>query len=113
MLDYLKDYNNIGMCFDAGHYHCHFKDNLNWDYFKNKILCVHLHDNDGEDDRHWLPYHGNINWESVINNLKFANYNGPVVMEVTYRNLYTQFYTLQEFYNESFNRAKKLAEMLK
>ncbi|MCH5271646.1 MAG: sugar phosphate isomerase/epimerase [Lachnospiraceae bacterium] len=36
---------NVGVCFDSGHYHVHFDDNLNFSKFKGRIFAVHLHDN--------------------------------------------------------------------
>lgn len=35
---------NVGICFDSGHYHVHFDDDLDFAKFKNRIFAVHLHD---------------------------------------------------------------------
>lgn len=48
-LDYvIKNINNenVGICFDSGHYHVHFDDELDFSNFKDRIFAVHFHDND-------------------------------------------------------------------
>ena len=62
-LEYILDNiqnDNVGICFDSGHYHVHFKDDFNFDRFKDKIFAVHLHDNDQSDDLHLIPFDGTL-----------------------------------------------------
>lgn len=98
---------NLGICYDAGHCHCHFNDKFSWDLFKNKIFAVHLHDNDKSGDLHLLPFDGTINWQNVIDNLKKANYSGPIILESCYQNNYTNM-TISDFYKLSFTKAKQI-----
>lgn len=104
------DNDNIGICYDAGHCHAHYKDEFNWELFKDKIFAVHLHDNDGTDDQHLLPFDGNIEWENVIKNLKNANYQGPITLELCYRNQYLEI-DVEEFYKKGYEIGNKLAKM--
>ena len=101
---------NVGICYDAGHCHAHFKDEFNWDIFKNRIFAVHLHDNDGTDEQHLLPFDGTINWKEVIKNLNNANYTGPVTLELCYRNEYLNM-SVEDFYKKGYEIGKKLAKM--
>lgn len=103
---------NIGICFDVGHCHAHFDDKFSWEMFKNKIFAVHLHDNDKSEDQHLLPFEGTINWEEMINNLKNANYSGPIILESVYREGYSHL-SLKEFYERAFLKAKQIEKMLK
>ncbi len=49
----------------------------------NKLLkAVHIQDNDGNQDRHWLPYVGNINWDEVASSLKDIKYDGDITLEI-------------------------------
>lgn len=109
VLDKIKD-DNVGICFDAGHYHVHFDDEFNFELFKNRIFAVHLHDNDKSDDLHLLPFDGTINWEYVIKKLKECNYNGPITMELCYRYDYLNM-SLDSFYKKGYEVGKKLQEM--
>lgn len=104
------DSDNIGICYDAGHCHAHFDDEFNYEMFKDKIFAVHLHDNDGLEDLHLLPFDGTINWPYVIKKLKESNYIGPVTMELCYREEYLKM-SVEEFYEKGYNVGEKLVEM--
>ena len=109
-LEYIFEHisnDNIGVCLDSGHIHCHFNDKFNWDFFKNKILAVHLHDNDSSFDQHLLPFDGTINWDTMAENLKQSGYTGPVTLESTYRDDYLNI-SIEEFYKLSIERAKQI-----
>lgn len=106
VLENIKD-DNVGICFDAGHYHVHFNDEFNFELFKNRIFAVHLHDNDKSDDLHLLPFDGTIDWKSVMAKLKECNYNGPITMEVCYRYDYLNM-SLDDFYKVAYERGLKL-----
>lgn len=71
---------HIGFCWDSGHDHCypHKTDFLK--AYGHKLIMTHLNDNlglrdplgvpTGNDDLHFLPYDGNIQWESAMGRLK-------------------------------------------
>jgi len=109
VLENIKD-DNVGICFDAGHYHVHFNDEFNFEFFKDRIFAVHLHDNDKSDDLHLLPFEGTIDWKMVIKKLKESNYNGPVTLELCYRYDYLNS-TLEDFYKEGYKAGEKLAKI--
>ena len=111
VLENIKD-ENVGICFDSGHYHVHFNDEFNFDFFKNRIFAVHLHDNDKSDDLHLLPLDGTINWKYVMEKLKECNYNGPITMELCYRYNYLNL-SLDDFYKIGYERGLELNKFLK
>lgn len=106
------DYDNMGVCYDSGHCHCHFNDKFSWDKFKNKIFLVHLHNNDKTDDLHLLPFdkYGTINWQELVSHLKDANYTGPIILESWYSYHYLDL-SLEDFYKESKKQAEKLRQL--
>ena len=110
VLKNIKD-NNVGICFDAGHYHVYFDDEFDFDFFKNRIFAVHLHDNDKTDDLHLLPYDGTIDWDFVIHKLKECNYNGPITLEICYNYDYLNI-SLDEFYKNGYERGMKLSKII-
>ncbi len=110
LFSYIKN-ENVGICFDIGHCHCHFDDNFSWDLFKNKIFALHLHDNDKSDDQHLLPFDGTINWEHFMKKLKEANYLGDIILESIYSDKYTHL-DINTFYSSAYNRAKQIKEIL-
>ena len=112
-LEYIFDNiksDNIGVCLDTGHYHCLFKDEFDWDYFKGKIIALHTHDNNGERDDHFIPFDGNIDWNDLLKKIKDSKYDGPITLESCYRRDYLKI-PLDEFYAESLKQAKKVNEL--
>ena len=112
-IEYLFDnlnYDNLGICFDAGHYHCNSKDNWDVSKYVNRVFCVHLHDNDGNDDLHLLPFDGDNNWNRIIEVLDYLNYDGPITMELCYRKKYNEI-SIDEFYKEGYKRGEQLVKL--
>lgn len=102
--------NNVGICFDSGHYHVHFNDELDFAKFKNRIFAVHLHDNDKSDDLHLIPFDGTLNWEKTIKKLKESNYDGPITLELCYRYGYLDM-SIEEFYKKGYEVGEKLKKL--
>ena len=46
------------------------------------IVTLHISDNDGRDERHWLPGRGTIDWPAVLEALSAVGYAGPFLFEV-------------------------------
>jgi len=113
-IEYLLDninYDNLGVCFDAGHYHCNYKDDWDLSKFKDRIFCVHLHDNNGLEDQHLLPFDGNLDWKYVMNTLNKLNYDGPITMELCYRNQYLER-SVDDFYLDGYKAGLKLSSII-
>lgn len=102
---------NVGVCFDVGHSHVCFKQGFDFDLYHNRILVVHLHDNDGLSDQHLLPFDGTVDWSSTINGLKRANYQGDVVLELCYRGDYLQT-DIVDFYKKGYQVGQELLALL-
>ncbi|MBQ4252952.1 MAG: sugar phosphate isomerase/epimerase [Erysipelotrichaceae bacterium] len=102
----LKHYDNLGICFDAGHDHKN-GETFDFERFRGRITCVHLHDNFGEHDSHLLPFDGNISWPRVIKQLREADYQGPVTLELKYRGDYLNM-PLTDYFKEAYKRAGTL-----
>ena len=102
---------NVGFCFDSGHYHVHFDDELDFSRFKDRIFAVHLHDNDKSGDRHLLPFDGTLDWDNVVKELKTNGYTGPVTLEICRRDEYLET-DIDTFYKKGYEIGEKLRKML-
>lgn len=107
VLEHIQD-ENVGFCFDCGHYHAHFKDELDFKLFEGRIFAVHLHDNHGEKDEHLLPFDGNMDWEATLRHLAECGYDGPIILELCYRREYLKM-PIVEFYKKGYELGEKLA----
>ncbi len=48
---------------------------------KDRIVCLHVHDNDLFGDQHTLPYFGKADWDQITKDLKDINYDGYITFE--------------------------------
>lgn len=76
------DPNVIGFCLDTNH------ANLTGDLSEivhalgSRIWIMHLSDNDGLKQQHWMPFQGVIDWEAFMAALVAVNYAGPLHYEL-------------------------------
>lgn len=74
---------NFGAVLDTGHLHA-AKEliPLSIEKLRDKILYVHVSDNDGRDNFHWAPGKGTIDWDSIFIGLKRYNFRGYIAIDV-------------------------------
>jgi sugar phosphate isomerase/epimerase len=83
--DFTKFYDeineDIGLAFDIGHANLNEQIERFLTVFKDKIVHMHAHDNDGKDDQHLGIGLGNIDWSNVANLLRKISYDKVVIIE--------------------------------
>jgi len=86
LVDHIKHYPGIGLyyCLDIGHAVLNGVDII--DEIKvvgDKLVSLHIHNNNGIDDSHVIPSSGIIDWPYVYHELRSTyGYSGQFVMEV-------------------------------
>lgn len=100
----------LKFCYDSGHENCFSKKGDLIGKFADKLISLHLHDNDGTDDQHRIPGEGTVDWGNITSTLKQYDFKVPISLEVTneqserHRNL-----SIEQFLAEAFSQAKKIA----
>jgi sugar phosphate isomerase/epimerase len=83
--DFTKFYEEInedvGLVFDVGHANLNGQIELFLTVFEDKIVHMHLHDNDGKSDQHLGIGFGNIDWKNVAATLERISYDKVVIIE--------------------------------
>ena len=70
------------MCLDTGHCMCRGESPAEaLKLCGDKIKALHIHDNDGASDWHWLPLFGNVDWEAFREELKGVPEEVPLNLE--------------------------------
>ena len=124
---YLKEFPAewIGVTFDSGHANMAEQKGLKriWDV-KDRIMALHLNDNDGSTkDLHQPPFYGIIDWENTVKLVKESAYSAtgrPLSFELSMR--HTPFYDpelkenqteerIKAYLTDAYDRCKKVAEM--
>lgn len=125
-----QDRSHIGFCWDSGHDHC-YPHKLNFlQSFGHRLIMTHINDNlglrdpngvpTGKDDLHFLPYDGNICWDTAIAGLKGLPKQKLLNFELKKRSLsasiapkdiiYAELST-EEFIRLAGERARKIADL--
>ena len=84
MLELISVNDKLKVCFDTNHV---LKENV-VDFVNNvkdKIITLHVSDCDFENERHWLPGEGKIDWPMLITALQNVNYNGVWMYEIGFK----------------------------
>lgn len=79
----LLESEHTGFCYDTGHRYCFTPDaDLVGDY-GDRMVAMHLDDNDGHDDLHLIPFDGAAPWSNIIEDLKKTKlYYDSIIFEV-------------------------------
>jgi len=73
----------LGLCYDCGHGNM-IPDGLDHlESLKDRLISVHLHDNDGNGDQHNLMFSGTVDWERLARIMAESSYKKCVSMEVS------------------------------
>lgn len=74
----------VGFCFDSGHANLGTKAGTPPQSLADRLLVVHLHDNDGQHDQHKMPLTGIIDWPKVMTWIHTSPYDGCLTMEASF-----------------------------
>ena len=114
----------IGITLDTGHANIDEACGLDrMERLKDRLLALHLNDNDGVGDLHQPPFYGTLDWERVAKLVASSSYAGrPASFELTMR--YTPFFNrelppagqpeekLKAFLADTYDRCRRVAEMI-
>jgi sugar phosphate isomerase/epimerase len=97
----------LGFCFDSGHWNLLMPEIDLLTLYGDKLIALHLNDNDGKEDMHTLPFSGNIDWDDITAKLKSADYRGSIALEAGNKN-FEHIKEPEQFLQIAFESAKKL-----
>ena len=84
--------------------------------FGDRLIAVHLHDNDGTSDQHLVPFTAKIDWTQQMSAIAATGYSGPTMLECkTGRPESTTGgeLTAEQWLNKAYNAAKNLDALRK
>ncbi len=77
-----NDLVGLGACWDTGHGWIAGQGPEVACRLGARLVTLHIHDNDGQRDLHWVPTTGGIVWTPFPTCLRRIGYNGPFMMEL-------------------------------
>lgn len=100
----------IGICYDSGHGNRR-PDGPGWAMtHADRLISIHLHDNDGSGDQHRIPFTGTVDWPRVIDAIAASPYDKWISMECGMVN--ESYEDKTEFLAAAREAGEKLADML-
>ena len=99
----------LGFCFDSGHWNVFTPKSDLLSLYGHKLKAVHLHDNDGIDDWHALPFSGSIDWNDMATKLAGSTYPGVAALEIGNKKFESVTDPL-DFLRLAVGRAKKIVD---
>ena len=80
--EFLRSLNaEIGLVFDVAHANLFGEAHSYFEALKERIVHMHVSDNDGKRDQHVGIGHGDMNWGYFADMLRKADYHGAVIVE--------------------------------
>jgi sugar phosphate isomerase/epimerase len=105
---YGPDY--VGLCYDSGHANGKPDAVSRLEAMGDRLISLHLHDNDGTGDQHNIPFRGTVDWPGVIRAVAGSAYRKWISLEVAMRD--PAMPDEVEFLRESYRVAEILQRML-
>ena len=103
--------NEIGVCYDSGHGNI-MGDGLDFlDSVKERLIVLHLNDNDGASDQHNLLFSATVDWERTASIIAASAYNKPLGLELTVR--HSGIADPSDFLAQAMATGTKFAEMVR
>ncbi len=101
----------LGICYDAGHGTIAGNGLDRLEPLKARLIALHLHDNEGEKDRHWPLFRGTTDWPRLARLIATSGYAKPVLtIESNMHNVGDQ--SEKDFLAEIIAGGTRFAEMV-
>jgi sugar phosphate isomerase/epimerase len=103
---------NVFLCYDSSHDFLYSKKKYALLLKHGRsVRCLHLSDNNGKMDNHYLPFEGKIDWRAVTVNLRKTGYHGNISLEVVPSK--NEKCTAEEFLAKAYARAREIGEAVR
>lgn len=101
----------VGICYDCGHGNIGAGRGLDhMEAVKARLIAVHLHDNDGAGDKHWVPFTGTVDARRLTRMLATSGYRGCISLESNVNSIPEA--NRGTFVADALRGATRLAEMV-
>lgn len=103
-------------CVDIGHAemfnHMNYSARKIIEEMNDRVVCLHIHDNDQIKDKHWVPYRGVIDYNDVAKGLKNINYKGDLIAEIGISPDISTYKKRLEYWKETYSAMRKIQRMV-
>ena len=111
IMDYYPD---AHFCFDLGHQICFANGVPFMEAFGEKLVALHVHDNNTDADEHRLPFDADIDFSPMMIDIADSPFCGALMLEVVAT--HTHYYdttTAEEYYARAAKGASRLRDLIR
>ena len=100
----------VGLCYDSGHGQI-VEGGLDFlERTQERLISIHLHDNDSKSDIHKLPFSGDVDWGRLTKLIASSGYDRPITLETIIT--HTGINEADSFIQQASVEANVLANMI-
>ena len=110
-----EDAPNVGFCWDTGHENCFTPGRQYMPLFGKKLICTHIHDNNGvfDHDEHLLPFDGKLDFVRAARQIRESGFTGSLMLEAIAANSHAyDDMTCEAYLERAAAAVKKLRDMV-
>jgi sugar phosphate isomerase/epimerase len=104
------DHDYLGLCYDSGHGNICDKQFDGLRSVKDRLISVHLHDNEGHSDQHRLLFSGTIDWQELAKIMAASSYKKCVSMELM--TAYSEIESEEAFLAQAYKTGVEFTKMI-
>lgn len=101
----------IGLCYDSGHGNIGGHGLKNLDSVNDRLISLHLNDNDGLEDQHKPIFTGNVNWEELSRIIAKSSYKKFLTFEISMK--FADTMNEDIFLGSAYRNGLKLLDMVR
>lgn len=73
---------SVKVCYDVGHHNIYYPTGFDIMEYEDRVALLHLHDNFGLKDDHYLPFEGTCDWDKICNRISRLPLEPDLTLEV-------------------------------
>ncbi|MCX7934734.1 MAG: sugar phosphate isomerase/epimerase, partial [Planctomycetota bacterium] len=100
----------LGLCYDSGHGNVDGNGLTELAAVKERLIAIHLHDNNGHEDEHRLPFTGTVDWAQLAEIIASSAYVKCISLESTIHK--EKVDSEETFLAQAFLAAQRLSAMV-
>jgi sugar phosphate isomerase/epimerase len=100
----------IGLCYDSGHGNIGEHGLKNLDSVKERLISLHLHDNNGLEDQHKPIFSGTVDWIELSRIIAESRYNKFLTFEISMKSSKTK--SENAFLKSAYSNGLKLLDLV-
>lgn len=103
---------SVKVCYDVGHHNLYYRDEFDVAECLDRVELLHLHDNFGKKDDHFLPFEGECDWNKICSRIANMPRVKGLTLEVHDSQRGLDAWREEEYLRSAMERALEIEKMV-